>query len=274
MRATPRPTLDVVSVFSDCCSTISDSARKRRIFDNASKVEDAANQYDRLGRRGALSAFDSAAYAPLGTATKVDFDWLYDVRLVASKPGRPHYLALRDGNSGRCALCNVRTATTLDHHLPKSEHSVLVVTPDNLLPACDTCNRIKLAELAPMINPYFDDLGDIDWLHVTVVESTPYALEYSLSPSTPWPVDLEEKAENQFRLLKLGALYASQAVRMLSGMRGVWADLHAVGGLALVRQNISDLARSYKQSERNGWEAAVLAAAASSDWFCDGGFEV
>lgn len=274
MRAAARPALDASTVFSDCCSTISDQARKRRIGENAQKVTDAAEHYLRLGRVGALNTFDSSSYGPLGTATREDFDWLYDVRLVGSKPGRPHYLTIRDGNSGRCALCNVRTATTLDHHLPKSEHSVLVVTPDNLIPACDTCNRIKQAELAPMINPYFDDLGDIDWLHVRVIESTPYALEYTLAPSTPWPGHLEQKAENQFRLLELNALYASQAVRMLSGMMSFWARLHLVGGLHLVRQNITDLADSYKRSERNGWEAAVLTAAASSDWFCDGGFKI
>lgn len=273
MIRTPRPNLVTSAVFADCCSSIEDADRKQRLFRNAGRVSAAGTQYSELGLSGRLSSFDASLYEPL-EATQADFDWLYDVRLVKSSPGRRHYRQIRDGNSGRCALCNVRDATTLDHHLPKSQFPVLAVTPDNLLPACDACNHVKLANTRPILNAYFDELGSSAWLSARVIESTPYTLEYYVVPDPDWSPTLADRAIGHFDLLELSVLYAKQAVRMLAGMRKAFADLHDAGGATGVRAHVQWLAASYRDAEPNGWEAAILTAAAASDWFCDGGFRV
>lgn len=174
MRQTPRPAMHVRDVFMACCHTIQDQDRKDRLIPNSEAVERASSDYSVAGENGRIHAFDAKNYTPLGTATTADFEWLYKQRLVNSREGRKYYRQLRDGNNERYALCNVRDATTLDHHLPKSAFPVLAVTPDNLLPACDACNHIKLADTTPTLNTYFDDLGPGKWLRATIVAGKPY----------------------------------------------------------------------------------------------------
>lgn len=272
MIRTSRPSMDVREVFVACCRTISDQDRKNRLSPNIDKVVSASADYAVAGRNGNLEAFASSTYDPLGVATADDFEWLYETRLVKSKEGRTFYRALRGGNNERCALCNVRTATTLDHHLPKSAFSVLVVTPDNLLPACDTCNRTKLADTTPTLNTYFDDLGSRAWLRARIIAGRPYIAEYYLSPLPSWSPEMTARAQAHFKMFGLQKLYASQANRHLAGIRLTLETSHNLLGAKGVRENLQHSAESFAAAEPNGWETAILSAAAESDWFCDGGF--
>jgi hypothetical protein len=270
---TARPTFSARDVFTACCGTISDAARKARLSPNVDKVEDASAAYAIAGAGGDLQSFVVSTYNPLGTATSDDFDWLYEARLVRSKPGRTYYLQLRDGNGERCALCNVRTATTLDHHLPKSAFSVLSVTPDNLLPSCGECNHTKLAKAVATLNTYFDDLGPGSWLKARIIETTPYVPEFFVESQPSWSPGLASRAQAHFELFGLQKLYAAQANRQIAGIRKFLTGLHEATGMEGVRQHLRQTADSFAEVEPNGWETAVYAAAASSDWFCGGGFK-
>lgn len=272
MLLTARPAFSARGVFIACCNGIADADRKARVLPNVGKVEEASAAYAVAGGIGSLHTFVVATYDPLGMATADDFQWLYETRLVRSEPGRKYYRRLRDGNDERCALCNVRIATTLDHHLPKSTFSVLAVTPDNLLPACAECNHVKLSKTIPTLNTYFDDLGPGSWLKARIIEATPYIAEFYLDPQTSWPAELAERAHAHFDLFGLQRLYAAQANRQLAGVRQFLAGLHAATGPEGVRLHLEGTATSFAKVEPNGWETAVYAAAAASDWFCDGGF--
>ncbi|MEU2043277.1 HNH endonuclease [Nocardia niwae] len=272
MLRTARPTVSARDVFVACCSTIADLSRKDRLSMNVENVETASAAYANAGTDGNLSAFPIAAYRPIGMATSADFEWLYEARMVKSKPGRRYYELLRDANDERCALCNVRPATTLDHHLPKSTFAVLVVTPDNLIPACDTCNHTKLDSTAPTLNTYFDDLGSDSWLKARIIEGNPYVPEYFVDPLPVWPPELATRAQKHFELFGLQKLYAAQANRYLAGIRLILTGLHKRIGKGAVREHLQQSAISYAAAEPNGWETAICLAAASSDWFCDKGF--
>jgi hypothetical protein len=260
-------------VFETCCGGIQDAARKGRLLSNAAKVNLAADDYRVAGAAGTIQHLDAATYEPLGSATVNDFVWLYDSRLVGGTSGRVYYELLRDGNrNGRCALCNVRRAWTLDHHLPKVDHPVFAVTPDNLLPACRDCNSIKLQNPTPILNAYFDDLGPGPWLKVEVIPTNPWIPKFWLQVQTQWPPELAKRAQDHFDLFGLEEFYAYQANRQVAGIRHRLGQLLANEGIVGVRKHLVGEANSWQNSDPNSWEAALYAGLAASDWFCSGGF--
>lgn len=273
MRLAARPAVSARNVFELCCNGIEDGNRKGRLLPNVGKVEAAAIDYSRAGDAGAIHTLRAATYEPLKPAMAEDFTWLYEKRLVGSASGRVLYERLRDGNrNGRCALCNMDRALTLDHHLPKADHPVFAVTPDNLLPACRDCNGIKLANQTPTLNTYFDELGSGTWLTAVVIPVSPCRLEYSLQIQPSWSGELMVRAQEHFRLFKLNERYTYQAARQVVGIRGQLATIFATRGTAGVRQHLRQLAESWQAADQNSWEAALYAGLFASGWFCDGGF--
>jgi hypothetical protein len=72
--------------------------------------------------------------------------------------------------------------------------------------------------------------------------------------------------------LGLAALYAAEAADELLNIRHQLQDLHAAGGLYLVRREMEDRAKSCGRVRINSWRVATFEAFANSDWFCNGGF--
>lgn len=260
-------------VFETCCNGIEDAERRTRLLPNAAKVESAANDYSAAGNAGTIQDLRAATYEPLGAATGDEFVWLYDERLVGRPSGRAYYERIRDGNkNGRCALCNVQRAWTLDHHLPKVKHPVFAVTPDNLIPACRDCNSIKLQDQTPTLNPYFDDLGPGPWLRAEIVPDDPWIPKFSIQVQPTWSSELATRARNHFDRFGLQVLYAFQANRQVAGIRHRLADLYTIRGPESVRAHLNEEAASWRTIDPNSWEAALYAGLAESEWFCSGGF--
>lgn len=273
MLAVTKPNLAAREVFETCCEGIREQHRKQRLTPNAPKVEAAAADYAAAGLAGAIHSLQADHYQPLGTATTDDFVWLYDTRLVGSPRGRIYYDLLRDANrNGRCALCNVRPVSTLDHHLPKRKHPVFSVIPDNLIPACSECNKTKLEKQIPTLNVYFDDLGQDPWLRVKIIPSNPWVPEFSIEVQSAWTPDLAARALAHFELFDLQRFYAFQANRQVAGIRHLLQRLLTTQGAVGVQKHLADTAESWRLSEPNSWETALYTAMAESDWFCAGGF--
>ncbi|MBT54175.1 MAG: hypothetical protein CMF72_12365 [Mameliella sp.] len=71
--------------------------------------------------------------------------------------------SLRDHELSICPACGeAGTPYTLDHYLPKDKYPHFAVTPLNLFPMCDACQRKKLAKTGDaddprfFLHPYFD----------------------------------------------------------------------------------------------------------------------
>lgn len=274
MLPVSRPALQTNDVFNACCDGIRNVGRRTRLTANASLVAQAANDYAAAGLAGSIHALKGDAYSLVASATPQDFVWLYDHRLVGHHKGRVSYQLIRDGNrNGRCALCNVSRAASLDHHLPKTEHPVFALTPDNLVPACQACNHTKLANQIPTLNPYFDDLGGGPWLKAEVIRATPPAFDFRVEPQSDWSPSLLARARSHFELFDLRGTYAFEAVRHASGIRGRLSRILVLLGEEGVRGHLRDEAESWAAAEPNSWQAALYVAMAESAWFCAGGFD-
>lgn len=261
-------------VFDNCSQGIRDRQRRLRLSGFAKDVEAAALEYSDAGLAGAIHGGSLYVYQSRGSAEEGDVVWLYERRLVSHQSARADYLLLRDRNGGKCGLCHISAAASLDHHLPKSSYPIFAVTPDNLLPACDVCNRSKLASLIPTLNPCFDILGSSRWLVASVIPHSPVSVDFRLEPASTWSTDLVSRATAHFELLRLGERFAHEAAAPIAGIRHRLRGLHATLGVDGVRHHLELEAASWSAKDQNCWQAALYTALASSNWYCAGGFEV
>lgn len=214
-----------------------------------------------------------------GDVESDEMEKVYTNRMAkADTPGRPIYDALLAAPAyGRCPLCNQRTVSTLDHQLPKTTHSALVVTPLNLVPACKDCNTTKLDKLPASaaevtLHPYFDNVETVSWLKARVHHTAPAAVEFFVEAPTTWDSVLADRVRNHFRLFKLGALYASHAAEELASQQLSLSQLHVTNGVLGVQEHLHDQAATRRAFQLNSWQTACYAALAEDEWFCDGGF--
>lgn len=59
------------------------------------------------------------------------------------KPARIRRYLMSLANTGKCPICGIGQASTLDHYLAKTIYPTYAVTPYNLVPVCKDCNFAK-----------------------------------------------------------------------------------------------------------------------------------
>jgi hypothetical protein len=264
-------------VLTTCVSNIADLAAKAAYEDTAPLLLTAEDQFRTAVQNNSLHQFPATTI--VGTRTVKQMGWLYTHKLADPKaPGRVIYDEIRmAAPNGRCPLCGRGVVYTLDHHLPKAHYPDLAITPINLVPACQDCNKNKTSALPTMaaeetLHPYFDNVeGDI-WLHARVIEVAPSAVFFSVVPPPMWSPTLAMRVRNHFKIYRLRPLYASLAAEEVSNIRTLLAGPHARSGPQGVREYLTSVSASHRETRRNTWQAAAYSAMASSDWFCEGGF--
>lgn len=279
MRPLPVPAHTARDTYSLCISRIRDDSLRQRLADFEDEVVEADAVFGMAVRATSVHTLDPAAFVPDAWEDHVELLKNYTQRLArVAAPARPIYDELKTA-SPRCPLCDHREVTTLDHHLPKSSFSLLAVAPANLIPACSDCNKTK-GDTAPgcaeeeTLHPYFDDLGDVQWLGAVVAEQVPTFLTFFVDTPPIWDGLLAARVRHHFDILGLGALYGAQASTFVGGLQGSARRQHAVGGAGAVRDFLEDLACSWKEGETmspNHWTPVTLQALATSDWFCSTG---
>jgi HNH endonuclease len=271
------PTRLVGSVLTTCVSNIADPAAKTAYEDTAPLLLVAEDQFRTAAQNNSLYQFPTTTM--VGTRTAKEMGWLYTQKMADPKaPGRAIYDEIRmAAPNGRCPLCGRGVVYTLDHHLPKAHYPDLAVTPINLVPACQDCNKNKTSASPAMaaeetLHPYFDNVeGDI-WLHARVIEVAPAAVFFSVFPPAIWSPTLALRVRNHFNTSRLRPLYASLAAEEVSNIRTLLAGPYARSGPQGVREYLTSVSASHRETRRNTWQAAAYSAMASSDWFCAEGF--
>lgn len=269
------PDLDASEVFTSSISRVRDQALKVRLTAVTGNITAAATDYVEKARNNRLHEF--AREAVVGTVTTTEMEKVYTQRMAKKNaPGRPYYDAIFN-SSAKCLLCIHRTVDTLDHHLPKAHYPVLAVTPANLIPACSTCNKAKLASTpdAPedaALHPYFDCIENERWLFGTVVHGVPAVVRFRVVPHAVWAEELGKRVKTHFAALDLNGLYTAEATDELSSIRHQLKGIFEQEGAAGVRSELQARYESASAARLNGWRAATYQCFAESEWFCDGGF--
>jgi hypothetical protein len=242
-------------------------------------VCDAEKSYEQLASAENLHLFPPAAL--IGICTKEELNNVYTNQMAKQgRPGRVFYDRILSSSSlNICPLCGVGVVSTLDHHLPKAHFPLLSVVPRNLVPACTWCQGKKraaypTAKEEQTIHPYFDDFSSNQWLVADVVKGSPAAFRFYVSDSTDLSSIAKSRMSAHLSAFGLERLFSSNAASELIGIQFHLTRLHQSGGETAVRAHLSECYKSRSNVYINAWQTAMYAAAASDDWFCNGGFSV
>ncbi|MEW1639273.1 hypothetical protein AB0469_35115 [Streptomyces sp. NPDC093801] len=198
--------------------------------------------------------------------------------LVDRVDGRALYDALKaSAVHGTCPLCGIGEVATLDHHAPKSRFPLLAITPLNLVPACDICNKCKSSTLPPPsgpedLHPYFDDLGKDRWLFAEVADGSGIA-EFTVRPPTPWLPVTQARLIHHFNRYSLDKRYRERAVSLLFDRRRSDLRTYDLVGPEGLRDDLLIDAASHGENDPNSWKTALLHGLASSSWYTNGGMK-
>jgi hypothetical protein len=272
-----KPTLTVEENL-DACVTTDVRANFGKVYDSVRQkmITDEKN-YTARGRTQRMHLF---LPSPISNASGDKARALYKNRMVKkSGSGRANYAKLRM-IADICPYCLERSTETLDHYLPKSSFPLLSVTPVNLIPSCDSCNRKKLDDLVPIkedqfVHPYFETLFGFNWLSAKVckdgAEERP-RVEFSVRTRRSLPTTLAKRITKQFERLELSRLYSIQAGVEINSLRLPLEVIFVADGIAGVMSDLHRQKRQWSVSTEKVWKAVMFRALARNRWFCSGGF--
>lgn len=274
-----RPTGSVRESLRACANNIKNEDLAKRLMAVESHLESAEKGY--LSTAQALGLFSiEAATNVADMVTVEEMKSLYKDKFAKQgSPCRPLYNAIR-AKAKICPFCNARDVRTLDHYLAQAFHPDFVLTPLNMVPSCDKCNKAKLAfnpatAQEQILHPYFEALPadpENPWLVAEVVEEAPLGVVFSARPPPHWDGDLAKRLVHQFTKLGLGDLYAAKASSEVAEIVFVLEGQHAAYGDEGVREHLLVQAKSRRAKAPHSWMAALYQGLADSSWFVQGGF--
>lgn len=279
MRTLAKPSLDPKTVYLTCVSRVQDEVLKEQLESISETIKTDAKNYNSKAELKKWYLIDESDGVD-NIVSKDEMEKVYTNRMANKKsPGRHYYNEIKESSPFNiCPLCAHRTVEQVDHYLPKSKFSSLVVVPNNLVPSCEKCNKIKLDD-APSNNseqtlhPYYDDVTHQQWLFAEVLETSPASFRFFVKKVEEFDDNLNVRISYHFRTLELGVLYASQTGAFISDIQYRLVDLYEKGGLDEVRDYLKEEEKTRSRNNVNSWQRAMFQALYQSDWFCDGGFE-
>ncbi|MFA6144035.1 MAG: hypothetical protein WC691_04470 [Sulfuricurvum sp.] len=276
MRKIPKPTFSITDVYDDCISKVSKATTKAELQTIKPLIVLSSINFDVAANNNTLHLFPTST--DVGGIPTKEMKKIYTYRMVhKDQGGRKYYDAiLASAPAGKCPLCCIRDASTLDHHLPKKGYPDLVITPFNLVPACIFCNDIK-DTLSPStaeeetLHPYYDDIENEEWLYASVIQTQPLVIHYFVAKPDSWTQLLEDRASYHISKLGIDKLYSSHAVEELHNIRYRLVELFRTTGKDGVRAHLYESFESRYVNNINSWQTALYRALYQDDWFCDGG---
>jgi len=277
MRPVPQPTDDVATVASLCVKSVRDIGLKKRLQTLSPQLSTMEADYQREAAQWNLFAIPESKNWQ-GCASPNEMRALYENTFVKSTRTRSIYEKLKlAAPGGICPLCNQRTVSTLDHHLSKSTHPALAITPLNLVPSCKDCNSDTLVRQASVageltIHPYFHAVDDEVWLFGRVIETTPPTISFFAQPPSTWSKIKSDIVKSHFKTFGLSTLYTTHAAVELNNIYYDISTVFSAGAAAALKSYCANMADNRRHVMRNSWQASVYQALHDSDWFLQGGF--
>jgi 5-methylcytosine-specific restriction endonuclease McrA len=281
----PLPTDTQVKSLESCLSEIPESKKdyKLRLNNAKSKLEEQSELY--FDRASTLNLHEcefskianSDALVPGcgDEVTKGDLIDLYtDILSNPKKESRSIYDRLKL-SSGWCTLCLISETETLDHYLPKARYPAFSVDPQNLIPACNKCNKGKGASLLKerkdnVLHPYFSSSKFYDdlWLKVEVIEETPVRVRFFTEAPEDWTGEDITLLENHFKDFDIADKFAKFITSHLST---------AIDDVNLAinknKRSIEAIKEDFgfkadNRTNKNSPVTALFKALSENTWFC------
>lgn len=254
--------VETKQVYEECVQSFRDKDLRNRLEQCADLVERDSKKFEENFPQNIMQLSESELPDDVSGENLVN---VYKYKFAKMKsPGRRYYDKLLNApREGICPICGVRTVSTLDHYLPKSEYPLLAITLSNLIPSCFDCNRDKMVYIPnrmedALFHPYFDDLSNVVWLEAEIFEDR--TIQYDVVCPETWDRVLKERVSGFLEVYKLQKLYAAQAVSELESMRLLMKKIYQRGGSHELHDYLVDIKESVEAADLNWWKAALYRA--------------
>lgn len=196
------------------------------------------------------------------------------------------YLHPQDGDAQKIAIDNIRdhglslcpacgeagAPNTLDHYLPKAEYPHFCITPLNLFPMCDACQKEKGEKtgdtISPrfFIHPYFDIFVAEQVIELSI--NPPFDKPtFDLIPHSQLTPDQSSLVESHIRELAIEQRYVHffrgqhrRLIRLVDRMRNTGQE---------VASTLETFSIGAEEPTQNSWEHVFYMAVLSNDAFMD-----
>lgn len=275
MKKLLKPSDSALDVFKTCIGSIRDKDLKRRLITCSKEIQDSSIEFDvkaSIAQLHTILPKDNIATV----VTVNEMKAVYTNRMAKKlAPGRIFYDKLMSlPDHGRCPLCSQRVVSTLDHYLPKAHFPSLAVSPFNLIPACQDCNKTKSEDIPSCseeetLHPYYDDVEAFVWVKAKIRESIPVAIEFYVDPPAECSPILAERMKYHFKAFRLAALYASHAAEELASIEYIAKRVHDESGSMGLKKYLAETAAGKQSVNLNSWQSAFYSCLSENEWFCE-----
>lgn len=270
-----KPEFDQGRIIDDCIANMKKSELKENIIASKDEIITESTKYDKKACEEKLSSIYAHSKLKSG-ASKNDMIKLYNNKFVPKgEGGRKYYDAIKLlSPNKRCPYCGQREVSTLDHYLPKAKYPMYAITPYNLVPSCQDCNKCKTDDVFKSredetIHPYYDDFATERWIVSRMIEKEPVAFEFKVECPSNWDNVKKERANIHFEKFRLNELYQPNASEeFISCLNGI-KRLYKRGGKELVIEDLKEKIEDREAIRLNTWQAAMYQAIIDSIWFWD-----
>lgn len=275
MKKLTKPNDSALDVFNACIERIRDNDLKNRLSACSQEIVDTSNEFDTKASVAQLHTIipkDKVAK----NVTVEEMKSVYTNRMAKKlASGRIYYDRLMSlPEHGRCPLCSQRVVSTLDHYLPKAHFPALAVSPFNLIPSCQDCNKTK-SETIPScseeetLHPYYDDVESFVWIKARLNESIPVAIEFYVDPPEQCDPILMERMKYHFSSFNLASLYSSHAAEELASIEYTSKRVFNESGAIELKKHLAETAEGKRVVNLNSWQSALYTCLSENNWFCE-----
>lgn len=278
MKRIPPPAISFHTSIEKCQASLNNTGGRRDRLSTITEVVALREEAVYNNCAQSLNFTNANSDLFLEEATKEDLLWLYEYKLLKGNAREVYNQIIASAHLQKCPYCCVGEASTLDHYLPKSIYPIYSILPLNLIPSCDSCNRYKSDAVfdtveSQMLNPYFDDLSGIDWLVVTLLESSPLGVKYEINSDIQAedPV-MYSRLCLYLSQLKLYDIFRNNAISELEEVYLSHELVFKTQGSCGLKQELESRYLSLKRANNNPWKVFLYKSLMESSWYCESYF--
>lgn len=217
-----KPGFDVEDVLNACMVNML-KERKEKFTAAISDFKNYAEEFDCLMKQN--KAFELDENFKSSYISSKDAKNLYsDKMLDKDEPARHFYDKIKNSApDGVCPICMHIEADTIDHYMAKSIYPFLSITPLNLIPICNKCNRLKhdskaTSQIEMTLHPYYDDFQQYQWLKSKIVNISHSNIDFFVDKS----VNDYERLNNHLNIYKLSTRFRIYSKSELNARKAKW----------------------------------------------------
>ncbi|WP_353167585.1 hypothetical protein [Providencia sp.] len=280
------PLIKCPDILAACLSSVSNTREGTEYINKFNLIKNKINAewqlFDDRADTIDLHLFNYSRHAHkeqlvIDDVSKDDFVKLYTEYMVKGDTlPRSIYNTIRASSNNICPLCGISIVTTIDHYLPKARYPIFSIYTNNLVPACDTCNKGKgsstyTSKESQPLHPYFSapHFYATDWIKANVLKTSPLSFDFYADPPDHWDANDKARVINHFSDFNLAAKYSVNASQFLTLINNNMIQIILdSGGDSNAVKDV--LVSSAAREKPNTTLRIILYAMADDDEICNG----